>query len=386
MSKNLVFYIGYSPDFNGENCRSRGGVGGSELALVFLAEEFAKMTNEDGSLKYNVYSFGYNTKESVGDFNGVHYRNANEMSQFMVDNEVEVLIISRYINCFIHNIVRAKKIYLWLHDVVVHPAYNGMMLDDNAGRLLFNVMDKVNGISTQSEWHTALLSEKVYPFLKDSDKLFAVGNGVDDGILNLLEKEKVGERVPGSFIWASQHDRGLVNLMNMWPHILKHMPHATLSIYGEESAQEAVQAQLAEFVEKYSIPEISTDKTVRPSSTSVRLFGKIEHSKLFQELMKSEVWYYPTEFPETYCMLALEAQLAGCLCITTRAGSLPLTIGDRGIIVEQGLDSDFVASKIAEFVGNTEVKTALTSRAQSWARGQTWKERAARWVERFESS
>ena len=45
----------------------------------------------------------------------------------------------------------------------------------------------------------------------------------------------------------------------------------------------------------------------------VSLNSRVSQDIIKDELLKSDVWLYPTNFPETYCISALEAMAAGCL-------------------------------------------------------------------------
>jgi hypothetical protein len=74
----ICFFIGYTGDFN----VSTNGIYGSELALKCLAEVFSKTHNV----------FGACIKEA--NVNNVQYFNSNILNQFMIDNIVDVMIIS----------------------------------------------------------------------------------------------------------------------------------------------------------------------------------------------------------------------------------------------------------------------------------------------------
>ncbi len=357
-SKKIVaFFIGYSPDFNGNNCYESKNIGGSEIALVNLTERLVD--------EYDVYVFGFLTTDSEA--NGVYYRSAMNFSNFMEKNKVEILVISRYIHAFLYFFIKASKIFIWCHDVAVHPAYKGLELDIGSGALLFNFFYKINGMVLLSEWHKNIQEEKLYPFIKDSGKISIIGNAVDDRILELEKASSNIVKVKNSFIFAAHHSRGIDKLMGVWPYIIKEIPDATLRIFGEEIPE--FKEKLTEFCETYK--------------TSVTLFGKVDHLTVFRNLLECEVWLYITAFPETYCMLALEAQLAGCICITSPSGGLPNTLGNRGFLIGDNITDELLSVHIKEILNNSEVKNIITNRAKVWARNETWNNKALLWKELF---
>jgi glycosyltransferase involved in cell wall biosynthesis len=120
-----------------------------------------------------------------------------------------------------------------------------------------------------------------------------------------------------SFFWASSMDRGLQNLMVLWDVIITEWPEARLTIARNNVLSQGV---LEEFLTKHK--------------DSVIFLGKIEQNRLIKIMQESEYWLYPTDFIETYCMVALEAKKSGCICITSNLGALPDTIGDDGFLVE----------------------------------------------------
>jgi glycosyltransferase involved in cell wall biosynthesis len=352
----IVFYIGYSPDFNNQNYKTpqiSKNLGGSEYAVIFLSKELVK-------LGHQVRVFGFGTSPDPNqDVGGVIYDHASNFGLFCLHNEVDALIISRYINAFLHCPIKAKKIYIWVHDIIVHDSYNGVRLPHSASILLHNFQNAITGLSAQGSWHANILSE-LYPFM--TEKLFHAPNGVDDEILELSRYIK--PKVENSFIWASHHSRGLVKMLSLWKYILASLPNATLNIYGESTDETSI--QLREFCENYP---------------SVKYFGKISHAELFNKMMETEYWVYPTDFPETFCMLALEAQLAGCKCISSNSGAIPETLGDRGIILDNA--SATVQDWISAILEMKTRPQQFFINNIDYASTQTWESRAKMWSEKI---
>ena len=140
--KILCFYMGYSPSFNGLNYGSKK-VYGSEITTIKLAETLTDI--------YNVYIFIFNlSDEDEIIHNNVHYLNSDKINTF---NNIDIMIVVRYINYFIYYKNIAKKTYIWLHDVTIQPSYKGNILQSNGDYLLYNLDKSFNKIILLSEYH-----------------------------------------------------------------------------------------------------------------------------------------------------------------------------------------------------------------------------------------
>jgi glycosyltransferase involved in cell wall biosynthesis len=59
----------------------------------------------------------------------------------------------------------------------------------------------------------------------------------------------------------------------------------------------------------------------------VTYHGTVSNAEVREACLRSHVWVYPSVYPETSCMAAQEAMMAGCLAITSNLGALPETCG-----------------------------------------------------------
>ena len=59
----------------------------------------------------------------------------------------------------------------------------------------------------------------------------------------------------------------------------------------------------------------------------VSYHGSVANAEVREACLKAHVWVYPSIYPETSCMAAQEAMMAGCLAITSNLGALPETCG-----------------------------------------------------------
>jgi glycosyltransferase involved in cell wall biosynthesis/GR25 family glycosyltransferase involved in LPS biosynthesis len=346
----ICFSIGYTPDFN----QNLNGVYGAEFALKNLAEEFSNT--------HKVCIFGCMLNETC--VNNVFYYNSNSLNKFMTENTVEIMIISRYINHFLEFDNKAKKTYIWLHDTVAHSAWNGLFMPQEGKFLLQNIIHKIDGIVVLTEWHKEFV--KLHYSL-DPDKIYIIGNAIDTSRYN-----KQVERVKNRFIYTSNPNRGLRELVFNFSKIKEKLPDAELWVYrGEDDFK----GEYKDFLELM--------KTI----PYIKFMGRVDNNELVEHQMKSDFWYYPTNWAETYCISALECMAAGCICITSNLAALKDTVGDRGILLKNSIHSanyfEEAENKIVEIANDDRLKEHFRSKGIEWARNQSWKLRAKEWLQLF---
>lgn len=341
----LCFYIGYTPDYT----TAQVGIYGSELATQKLSELFVT--------KYEVFIFGFSFPDKQ--VNGVNFRNARELNQFGKENPIDIMIISRYLNYFLEFNVKPRKTYLWLHDVLLHPYWNSMPLPNNGKHLLHNVLHHIDGIVCLSECHKSYVSKTLdIP----PEMIHIIGNGIDLSLLKPVEKVK------NRFIYISNPRRGLMTLISHFSHIRNLLPDAELYVYR---GLEEFDHYMLEHIKKFPY---------------VKFMGKKENKDLIPEIQKAEYWYYPTEFFETYCISALEAQMCGCICICSNIGALPETV-ECGKIIHQKADSAEFLRQALEHINmldkNPQEKTKISNLSREWSLRQTWENRMQQWLSLF---
>jgi glycosyltransferase involved in cell wall biosynthesis len=350
--KKIVFYVGYAI-FDSKH------IYGSELACINLCKQL--------SIFYNIYVFGQSLKEEIID--GIPFLNSSNLESFMNNNLVEVLIISRYVNYIIEFPLRATKIFIWLHDVCYHGAYNGNQLPNSGKNLVRNVLENVNnmGIVTLSQWHHDLVV-KTYDL--PEKKVSIIGNAINETHFekyvdfDIIKKEKI----PFRFIYTSDACRGLEQLVEYFDDIKKEFPLSELYIYRDIKS-----------FENYSglLEKINKNK-------SIHYKGKLDQKDLVLEFIKSDIWLYPTSFSETYCMSGLEALRSGCYCIATNLAALKDTIGDRGVLIDGDAKNPEIKqiflNEVRKVLTNDDLKISLQKKAFEWAKTQTWNKVGKEWL------
>ena len=95
------------------------------------------------------------------------------------------------------------------------------------------------------------------------------------------------------------------------------------------------------------------------------------------------MWLYPTDFTETYCITAVEAQASGCLCVTMDVGSLGEIVDDRGVVVKGDIKDkkiqENILEKLFEVMDNKELKENYVTKAKEWALKQNYESLALEW-------
>lgn len=328
--KSIVFYLGYA------NLSKQGY--GSEGALIYLSNYLKQW------FKIYILSF-YDIENHVLDsMKGITFLKPQEY----INNTYDILIIYRYINYYLYFPVLAPIVYVWLQDVSLHSCGNGDLFNENGRYLMENVL--CDGFIVQTNWHKNIV-EKLYP---NSPPIHIIGNGID---INKFSYNSV--KTPWRFIWSSSPIRGLTYMLKIFPLIKEKYPESTLYIFRD--IEEFTQEQL-DIINKHSY---------------IHYEGAKSNSDIIKEFEKSQFWLYPTNFCETYCISALEAQASGCFCICTNLASLGEVVADRGVLLNSEYGSDEYLNDIFNAIENRN--SFNVQKVYEWTKEQDWANRALMW-------
>lgn len=327
------------------------GLGGSETAVLKLGEAFAAQGHR---------SIVYSTIDEPGYYRGVGYRDA---THFRPEMPSDMFIAWRNPEAA-DWAINTKNLILWMHDT------------DAGDRLTPERARRFNAIVVLTEWHKQFILQR-YPFLK-SDQLVVIGNGVD-----LTRFQGKVKRDPLRVIYSSSPDRGLdIILEHIWPKVVEAIPEAELHFYyGWNNIDKFSPSypQLGEF--KAKIMNLLVD------SKGVVQHGRVNQQELAEAFEKSSVWLYPTYFTETYCITAIEAQLAGALPITNHLAALAETVRS-GIVLSEDVRNPDVQNEYAQAVIqalNTSMKDRgrVHKEVKKNAPAITWDWVANQWLTHF---
>lgn len=272
------------------------GIGGSETAVV----EIAKRLNRDG---WRVLV--YNTCEELeGWYDGVGYL---DWRRWRREDSPEVLVVWRN-PLFANERSQAREMWLWAHD---------LHYGEKASSAHWERFAKVFGVS---KWHAEYL-QKVYPAL--TGRVEHLYNGI-----NLERFQDPIEKQRWRCVYTSSPDRGLVNLLTLWPAIRQVEPEAELHVfYGWENIDRMIAGG--------DVGMMNFKQAVLSHLDQPGVFnrGRLPQDELAKELLSSDLWLYPTSFLEVFCINAVEAMAAGLYPVTSQAGALPEVIGNAAPLV-----------------------------------------------------
>lgn len=336
------------------------GIGGSEEAVVRLGRQ---LKNQG----YEVWVYA-TPGARVGEYDGVHYRNYWELN---LADEFDVFVAWRS-PWFFDIDMKARKKYLWLHDVM------------NENEFTKERLERLDKVIVLSQYHRDL-----YPMIPD-DKIFLSTNGIDSEDFNSPEFRGI-KRDPYRVIYMSSHVRGLQLIYEIWPEVKKEVPEAKLDIYYGWGSYEAVNRNNPERMEWKAKMQDWADKL-----EGITDHGKVGQKKIVEETMKSGIWAYPCPFPEISCITAMKAQAGGAIPISSTFAALNETVQfgtkidmkqqDEKTPVGKWDKKDLEKFKVAliDMLKNPEKQEKIREEMMAWSRkNQSWSAVASQWIKEF---
>jgi glycosyltransferase involved in cell wall biosynthesis len=268
--------------------KHRVGVGGAELALLTMCDEWHKAGHD-------VVLFNSPTSKNASPFE------QRGVDDYDPDEKCDVLIIFRSVNYRAVNGSTDLKVW-WSTDQYSTGNYADFR----------QYVDKVVCIS---------------PFHVD---YFAKTYNINDAIqIDLPVRtydyddypRNIVEKVPYRFIFTSVPDRGLDLLLSWWPTILHQLPQASLVITSDYRLWG-------------SLAPRNNEKFIRKSFglENVEFLSAISRERLINEQLKATVHLYPCIYDELFCIAVAESMVAGVCPVTSSFGALRTT--NMGILID----------------------------------------------------
>ena len=330
--KTIVIHSGgcnMSKPWNPQNLHNE--CSGSEMMVVGVARELS-------IIGYRVFVFGY--FDNHYNWDGVEYYDYRDFNEFIQKYYIDTLIISRYSENLVYydNI---EKVYLWVHDV--YPQDTEYIFQTHPS--------KFKGLLCLSKWQQNL-NRKEYNL-----PVYLTHNAID---IELYKKDVIKQ--PYRFIWTSNVLRGLNYGVDMFREIQQKYKNSVFYIFGDSSN-----------ISPELLYEIN-------NCGDIHLRDRIKNDELVVELLKSDVWLYPNNFEETYCISAVEAQASGCLvCCNVHAG-LEDTVGDRGAVIHGKYNKDKLLRELYRILDNTKIKNKIIDRGVNFASTQIYNNLIRDWI------
>lgn len=338
----------------------KDGIGGSEEAVIRISKQ---LTN----LGWKVVIYG-TPGERAGYYDGVEWK---QYWEFNNKDSFDVLIAWR---CpwFFDRKYKARKSYLWMHDVMERSEFFPERLAN---------LDKV---MLMSKYHRTC-----FPEIPENKVMYS-GNGIDAEDFEKFDDKF--ERDPHRMIYTSSHVRGLDLIYTIWPSVKQVIPEATLDIYYGWESFEAIHRDNPERM-------AWKDQMIRKAETldGVTDHGRIGHDQIAKEMSKSGVWVYPCPFPEIYCITAVKAQAAGAIPVSSDFAALDEVVQygvkihmnplDEKTPVGNWDEKELEEFKVAliDMLQNPEKQQSIRTKMIKWARTQSWEMRSKEWILEFES-
>jgi glycosyltransferase involved in cell wall biosynthesis len=123
------------------------------------------------------------------------------------------------------------------------------------------------------------------------------------------------------------------------------------------------------------------------NSKNVVQHGRVNQKELAQEFQRSSLWLYPTYFTETYCITAVEAQLAGAIPITNHLAGLGETV-KSGVIIDGDVHDPEVQAKYIQATVTLlqqpmKERRAIHKKVSQHSPAKSWDQIAGLWADQF---
>lgn len=316
------------------------GIGGSETAVVYMAKHLKDIT------KKRVVVFNHRKEDAV--FDGVEYISNEKMGEYFKNNRPKVNIAWRYSA----KITQAPT-YVWCHDLLAPNLH---------------MQDNYEKVMCLSEFHKKYVHSMIG---LPNEKILVTRNGIEPSKFS----DQVFQKKKGKVIFSSSPDRGLDMAIRVMDEVVKVIPEAELHVfYGFDNMRKM---GLDADIEKIEAM-IYTRKWIK-------FKGNTQQNELMKEMQSSEVWLYPTNFNETFCITALEMLANKVYPIARSVGALQNTLADacskgQASLLDDVCETDEAIAKYAE-----QVISAINE--EKWKNvdlpieHHDWKAVAHEWVE-----
>jgi glycosyltransferase involved in cell wall biosynthesis/Tfp pilus assembly protein PilF len=347
--KSLVIYAGQGPIEKWGPWSLEEGIGGSEEAIIRLSKELVAQ-----GWSVTVYA---TPGAEDGVYDGVVWKNYWE---FNANDTFDVLVAWRS-PWFFDMKFKARKSYLWLHDVMDKEEFTPERLA-NLDKCIF-----------VSEYHSNLYADTI-----PKKKRFASGNGIDPSEFEAVDGRF--KRQAHRAIYMSSHTRGLKQLYEIWPDVLKEIPDAKLDVYYGWESYDAVNKDNPERM-AWKNDLIKQGKKLK----GVTDHGKVGQDQIVEEINKANVFAYPCIFPEVYCISLIKAMAGGAYPVTSDFAVLK-DFNQKGTQVSLGDNKNLnLKAYTKELIKQLKNPVKDREEMKRWARDVfSWEKTAEGWKNEFE--
>lgn len=203
----------------------------------------------------------------------------------------------------------APKVHYWSHDIAT-------------GGLEF----KEDYIYCLSDYHIENLSKKLGPrkYIKGCN-----GTSVD---IN----KPIPDKKPKSVFYASNWARGLSDLLEIWPRVVKQVPDAHLYVFYGKQTFGLMSPQDQDDMES---------KVISMKKLNVHNEGMLPYNKLLQKMGSMSILCYPYNGAgETFSIICAAAQQLGCVTVVSKRDALVETVSaqDKDLLSSMEIEAELV--------------------------------------------
>ena len=229
-------------------------------------------------------------------------------------------------------------------------------------------INKLDWIVYNSNWN---LQQHIKYFQVPQNKSLVIKNAIEK--ITFLEKPK--DKI--SLIYHTTPWRGLKILLKVFKNLnLENVELNVFSstiIYGKKF--DSVLGKTFEGI----FDECKNTK-------NVNYFGFLKNEKIIEQLKKMHIFSYPSTWPETSCIAAIESMAAGCEVVTTNLGALNETCFPFGKIINFEKKPEDLEKKYSEALLNSiknfwsnETQKKLKLQRETINSTYSWEVRSVEW-------
>lgn len=325
-------------EFTGDTLDHRA-MGGSETAFICVARELAKQGH---------HVRAYCKCEQEGIFDGVMYFDNSRIPNFIDAGECDILIVSRFYD-YLGYKFNSKLNILWNHDIIMDP-----------NRLL-SLTWNIDYMYCLSDYHKAQYGSKAKEFINIT-KL--ISNGIDQDLI------VTGAEKKHKIMFTSRPERGLFKALEIYERIGD--KDLEMLVCSYPSLTDGAAQQIEDVCLQYM-------DGLQKRGFNIAM-GSFTKKDLYQHIAESKAVIYPTQFPEIFCISAVEAQANGTAFLTTNDFAMKETVGYKGIEYDEHFDENFLKS-LKVIISNEIARRSIEEMGLKHVAKYTWANVAKQFVD-----
>jgi glycosyltransferase involved in cell wall biosynthesis len=335
-------------------------VGGTEAAISYLAAELAKAG----------HSIVHLANTSLpGNYLGVECLNHHSAFNRDILNSADAVVVANEaIGASVRDMGVRKPLVLWAHHADDQPPIEA--LEFSRERKAWS------GFAFVSQWQ---LEEFCRIYWLPRERTRVMKNAIAPCIATATPRTPWYLRnAPPLLVYTSAPYRGLDVLLDSFPAIRDAITDVRLRIFSGLSTTRGG-------------PDDNNYSDLHQKCLSlegVDYAGPVSQPELARWLSDAAALSYPSTYPETSCIAALEAMAMGATVITTRLGALPETLAGHGVLIDIVERPELFAANFASAVVSTLKSQRLLPAAAAARRtaqmayvreNYLWAKRAREW-------